>query len=387
MNKIVFLTVLLCATLGVFAQDTTYQNTATRIINNDNRLSIRGYSEVNYNQAISPTHRNNGKLEIRRLVLFTGYKFNNNTSFVSELEVEHANEIYLEQAFINHRIKPSINFRAGLLLIPMGIVNEYHEPTTFNGVERPNMDKYIIPTTWREMGAGFQGIVPRANIAYQVYVVNGFKSYDGEKSLINETNGFRSGRQKGIGSIMSSPNLSAKLDYFGIRNLKVGLSAYSGKTQSTLYDGIEKADDSSMRVADSSVVGLNMFGLDIRYAYNNFRFRAQGILANISNIEAYNAFSSHNLSSAMSGYYVELSYNVLPVQHTYQLFPFVRYEEYNTQANASESSNNDASKRTDITAGLSFFLHPGVVLKADYQNLKTGNNVQNQLNFGVGIWF
>lgn len=382
-----FIIILSLLSLGASAQDTSYQNTATKIINDDNRLSIRGYGEFNYNQPFSSTQKLNGKLEVRRLVLFTGYKFDDRTSFVSEIEIEHANEIYLEQAFVNHRINRNINLRLGLMLIPMGIVNEYHEPTTFNGVERPNIDRYILPTTWREMGIGFQGVVPRANLAYQAYIVNGFKSHDGEKGLINETNGFRSGRQKGIGSIMSSPNFTAKIDYFGVRNLKLGVSTYLGQTQSPLYDGVDKADAIAMASADSSVLGLQMVGLDARYALGALRLRGQAILGNISNTKAYNAFTGSMLSEQLNGYYVEAAYNVLSPKNRYQLFPFIRYEEYNTQAQAPELLNTNSSERTDITAGFSFFLHQGAVLKADYQNLKAGNATKHQINIGAGIWF
>lgn len=381
------LLVLASLALGANAQDTTYQNTATKIINDDDRLSIRGYGEFNYNQPYSSSTIYNGKLEVRRLVLFTGYKFDDKTSFVAEIEIEHANEIYLEQAFINHRLHRNVNLRVGLMLIPMGIVNEYHEPTTFNGVERPNIDRYIYPTTWREMGIGLQGIVPRANIAYQVYLVNGFKGHDGEKGLINEVNGFRSGRQKGVGSIMSSPNLTAKIDYIGLKNLKLGVSTYLGKTQSPLYNGVDRNDMAQLATADSSVVGLSMVGVDARYALDQLRLRGQAILGSISNTAEYNAFTGSMLSDRIQGYYVEAAYNVLPAKNRYQLFPFVRYEEYNTQAQASELLNTDQSERTDITAGLSFFLHQGAVLKADYQNLKAGNTVKHQINLGAGIWF
>lgn len=381
---LIFLSVL---SLNSFAQDTTYQNTATKLINADNRLTIRGYSEFNYNQPINRDTRNNGTLDIKRMVLFAGYKFNPKTSFVTEIEIEHASEIYLEQAFVDHRLHKNVHLRAGLILIPMGIVNEYHEPTTFNGVERPNIDKYIIPTTWREVGAGFQGLVPRANISYQIYMVNGFKGYDGTKGLITETAGLRGGRQKGIQSTMSSPNLSAKVDFFGLRNLKVGMSAYMGNTQSPLYHGIDRNSDSSMRLADSSVIGIQMFGIDARYAYKNLRLRGQAIVGQFNNTDQYNAFTGSKLSNSINGFYLEAAYNILPVKNQYQLYPFVRFEQYNTQAKASEALNTDLSKHQDITAGLSFFLHPGVVLKADYQNFKVADNSRNQINLGVGIWF
>jgi hypothetical protein len=112
------------------------------------------------------------------------------------------------------------NFKGGLLLIPMGIVNEYHEPTTFNGVERPLIENRITPTTWREIGFGITGTVLPASLKYQAYVVNGFNGYDGDANLTG-SKGFRSGRQKGAESYISSPSFTGKIEYFGIRGLNM----------------------------------------------------------------------------------------------------------------------------------------------------------------------
>ncbi len=79
--------------------------------------------------------------------------------------------------------------------MPMGIINEYHEPTTFNGVERPLIDKYIAPTTWREIGFGATGILLPLSIKYQAYVMNGFNGYNGTAQLSGK-DGLRKGRQK-----------------------------------------------------------------------------------------------------------------------------------------------------------------------------------------------
>ena len=390
MNRLLgIISLILLLIPGVKAQDTTYQNSATTIINSDNRLSIRGYAEIIYNQPFSSTTRNNGKLDVRRMVLFTGYKFSSNTSFVAEIEVEHGNEIYLEQAFINHRINRNINFRAGLILIPMGIVNEYHEPTTFNGSERPVIDSKIAPTTWREVGFGFQGILTQANLAYQIYLVNGFNSYNAadEKGLITATGGFRGGRQKGVKSTVSHANLSAKLDYFGFRNLKVGLATYIGKTQSPLYQGVNKNNNAELMRADSSVVGLQMFGIDARYIYKRLEARAEALYAAINNTEAYNAFTGNMLGNSMYGYFVEGALNVLPKKSPYQLLPFLRYSKYDTQREVLELQNSLNTETEVITAGLTFRIHRGVSLKADFQQFNNAGSSTNQFNAAIGIWF
>ena len=98
-----------------------------------------------------------------------------------------------EQAFLQYKINNFINFRGGLILIPMGIINEYHEPVAFYGVERPFVDNNITPTTWREVGFGVNGNILNASLKYQAYLVNGFSSYDGE-GLLRGSDGLRRGR-------------------------------------------------------------------------------------------------------------------------------------------------------------------------------------------------
>ncbi|NNK80179.1 MAG: hypothetical protein HKO93_01675, partial [Flavobacteriales bacterium] len=302
--------------------------------------------------------------------------------------------IYVEQAFLNYAIKPQINIRAGLMLIPMGIINEYHEPPTFNGVERPNLDSKIVPTTWREMGAGLYGRFDEAAIRYQLYVVNGFLGYDGEARL-RGSDGFRKGRQKGAESVISSPNISSKVEYYGFNGLKLGLSFYSGRTQSSMFDGLRIDDQVAQLSADSSTVGLSMLGLDYRYNYKGFMTRGQFIYSDIRDSQRYNAFTGSDLGSAMMGYYIEIGYDIL--SHSLsnpdgkRLTPFVRYEKYDTQYKIQGDMDRNLSyHRTDITAGLTFHVNPRAAFKADYQKFMSdekSSEDRDQLNFGVGVWF
>ena len=195
----------------------------------EDRLTLGGYAQIDYNQPVNGGTFNAGGLDVHRMVLMFGYKFNEKIQFVSEVEFEHVKEVYVEQAFLQYEILPWLKFRGGLMLIPMGIINEFHEPSTFNGVERPNLDKHIVPTTWREIGAGFTGVFPSAALSYQLYLTNGFKSYD-DGATLSGANGFRKGRQKGAESFINAPNLALKVNYFGISGLQLGLSGYSGKS-------------------------------------------------------------------------------------------------------------------------------------------------------------
>ncbi|RMG81018.1 MAG: hypothetical protein D6714_13645, partial [Bacteroidetes bacterium] len=278
----------LCALLlfGAIAlnaqQNNPSQNTADKLIENAGTLNIGGYGQVDYNQPLNGDTKENGNLDVHRLVLLFGYKFDSKTSFVTEVEFEHVEEVSVEQMFMNYRFNQSLNFRAGLMLVPMGIVNEYHEPPTFNGVERPNLDKIIVPTTWREIGMGLTGRIDPLSLRYQAYILNGFNGYDGSAKFSGK-NGLRSGRQKGAESFSSAPNFAAKVDYYGISGLKLGLSGYFGDSQTTLQDGIDKNDRLAQSRADSSVVGIAMLGLDARYNLNGFEFRGQYNLVSLSN--------------------------------------------------------------------------------------------------------
>ncbi|CAM1346900.1 porin [Tenacibaculum crassostreae] len=366
------------------------QNAAQRILSsnlNQQGLTVGGYAEAHYNRATGE----NAKLDVHRLVMLFGYKFNERTQFVTEIEFEHVKEVYVEQAFLQYTVADNVNLRAGLMLVPMGIVNEYHEPTTFNGVERPSMDKSIIPSTWRELGLGVSGKWDAASLRYQAYMFNGFNSgtYDGGAADVADRftaklggkDGLRGGRQKGAESMMNNINFSGKLDYYGLPGLRLGLSGYFGRTQS----------DNAIEDMEGADVGIAMVGLDARYAYRGFTARGQFIHASISDVKEYNELYSSNLGSALQGWYLEAAYNVLPQANKQQLFAFARYEDYDTHASVAEGTvKNLAYDRNEWTFGLTYKVAPGAAFKADYQfknNAVEGSTTTKQLNLGFGVWF
>ncbi|MDC0478835.1 hypothetical protein OAN35_01340 [Flavobacteriaceae bacterium] len=341
-----------------------------------NGMTLGGYAEVLYNQPESV----NGEIDVQRLILLFGYKFDDRTQFVTELEFEHVKEVYIEQAFVNYSVNNSLNVRAGLMLVPMGIINEYHEPTTFNGVERPSMDNKLVPTTWREIGIGVSGRSDAMSMRYQAYIFNGFLSHNGTAGLVQGSNGLRSGRQKGAESVFRTPNLSMKLDFYGINGLRLGLSGYFGRTQAA-----NEVFDTS-----GSTVGLSMIGFDARYNLRKFTARCQYITSSIKDVFEYNQLTAKDLGSGMSGYYIEGAYNLLPIRNRQRLFAFVRYENFDTHASVpSNTDRNAAYHRKEITTGLSYHLAPGAVFKMDYQSKSTGldDDAKGQINAGVGVWF
>ncbi|MFD0977991.1 porin [Salinimicrobium gaetbulicola] len=355
------------------------QNSAQRVLSaNKDAVTLGAYGEITYNQP----EGDNGELDVQRLVMLLGYQFNDKVQFFTEIEFEHVEEVYVEQAFVNYNVANNVNLRAGLMLVPMGIINEYHEPTTFNGVERPAIAGSIVPTTWREIGVGVTGRINSASLTYQAYVFNGFQSTDADgNGLLKGSNGLRGGRQKGIKSTVNTPNLSTKIEYYGILGMRLGLAGYFGRTQA--------ADEVDM--LDGADIGMSMVGLDARYVYKRFTARGEFIYASLSDTEDYNNLTGRDLGSALSGWYAEAAYNLLPAMNKQKLFAFARYEDYDTHASTEGTLvENPAYDRNDITMGLSYHIAPGVVFKGDYQikdNAVEGADAQNQLNFGVGVWF
>jgi hypothetical protein len=371
-------------TAQTISQDTTatknkQQNAAQNILNGNSSkgITVGGYGQVDYNQPEGA----NGTMDVHRLVMLLGYKFSDKVQFVTEIEYEHVKEVYVEQAFLNYSLNDHVNIRGGLMLVPMGIVNEYHEPTTFNGVERPNVDKSIVPSTWREIGLGVTGRFNDLSLGYQAYIFNGFASVNGDK-VLGGSNGLRNGRQKGAESTVNTPNLSAKVDYYGIAGLRLGLSGYFGRTQA--------ADD--IQDVNGADVGVSMVGFDARYINRRFSARGQYIHALITDADAYNTLYETNLGSELKGWYAEVAYNLLPIDAEQKLDIFARYEVYDTHAATAEANiaRNLSYNRNEWTTGLSYHVASGAVVKADYQlldNAVSGNKTKGQFNLGFGVWF
>jgi len=381
------ITILLLNCKSLFAQ----QATSPVLSNLKKNIAMGGYADVEFIQPINDSIRSIGKLDIHRFVLMLGYQFNDRLKMVSEIEFEHVKEVYIEQVFLDYKINKWANWRTGLILIPMGIINERHESNLFNGVLRPSVDKYIVPTTWREIGTGFHGNIIDASIRYQAYLVNGFNGYDGSAKL-NGENGLRSGRQKGAKSFVSSPNFSAKIEHYGFPNLKLGLAGYFGKTQSSLYNGLNKNDAVAVAQADSSVVNIQMLGADLSYLKSGFQVKGQFIFTHLNNTTAYNAFTNSDVASNLLGYYAEAGYNMFAKNKEVEdeLTLFIRYEKYNTHQSMQNTPEKiSAYDRDLVTTGLTWKPNPQVAYKADLQFLTNGstNKFSNTLNFGIGFAF
>jgi hypothetical protein len=346
--------------------------------------SVGGYGEVHYTNATGPNTP--GIVNVKRFVVYLAHSFSERLAFRSELELEDTKieggaaggEVALEQAYLDYQVSPAFTVRAGLVLPPVGIVNEVHEPPTFNGVARPNFDHDVIPTTWRDIGVGAVGTVPgSAGLSYRIYLLNGLRA-DG----FDAVSGIRGGRQEGKEASFANPSVTGRLEW-GRPGLKVGGSFW--------YGGSANQDPAlGSGTFENSVA---VVAADARYDAGPLMFR--GVLANISiaDAEAINAAYGGQVGSRIAGGYVEAAYNLLSVLapgSTQRLNSFLRYENYNTQAGVPAGVvRDDALARRITTFGLSYKPVYNAVFKGDYQlqRNKAGVGEGEVLSLGVGYQF
>ncbi len=352
---------------------------SSEVYNPIEKFRFGGYGEIHAN------FEENGEsvFDIHRLVMYVGYDFADWIQLNSEIEIEHAyvsdgsgGEISIEQLYVDFLFADSVNARVGRLLAPMGIINQNHEPTLFLGVERPNVDKYIIPTTWSLDGAGIFG-APLGWLNYQAYVVGGL---DGSQFSADE--GVRDGRIKER-SGLNDPAATGRIDVFPFeeQELRMGLSSYYGGT-----------DNANKGGGNGTENDFAMVSADFEYDVSRFRFR--GVVAQGKNSDPQNLPAG--VGEEIFGWYLEGGVSVMPESWKKgkmaeaDLIPFVRYEEYDTQYKVSAGTVKDeANDRTDITVGVNFPLTQQFVLKADYQfkHSEAATNPNNVFNLGMGWAF
>ena len=352
-------------------------NAATGIAGLADRTTIGGYGELNYN-SFSGESTAKDKIDAKRFVLFFGHKFNDMVSLKSELELEHAiassgdeGEIELEQMYLDFHFTDKINSKVGLFLIPSGFLNETHEPTTYFGVERNQIETRIIPTTWREAGVALYGEVLPA-LKYQVGISTGFSARKYDDPLV----GIRSAHQEGALADAEDLSLHAALNYTGINGLLVGGSVFTGDTGQN-EPGIGNAR-------------LTLWDAHARYQTGNWDLRAlyaRGHLGDAADINTVTARA--DAPSAFYGWFAEAAYHAWKSGEM-DFAPFIRYEKYDSQASLPfNSARVDSSKNKVWTVGANFWATPQVVLKADYQvyDEKDEDRGDKRFNLGMGYMF
>jgi len=355
---------------------------ASKIYGVDQGLSIGGYGEFVYeNFQGSGTDQ----FDALRVVLYFGYKFNDKWLFNSEIEFEHAStssnpdgqsgSASAEFAYIEYKANDWIGARGGLLLIPMGFLNELHEPTTFLSAERTVTETLILPSTWRETGIGAFGSA--GGFDWRSYLVAGFEGKGFSAS------GLRGGRQKGNRADAEDLAVVTRVDYVDTPGLLAGGSVYLG------HAGQDTGIDVPTRIYEAH----------FEWEDRGLHVRGLGALANLDDVPELNGVANGgplvgaaSIGEELAGWYLELGYDLfsaLMPESEQSLTPFVRYEEVDTQKSVpSGFASNPANDMEIVTFGVAYQPLDNVILKLDYQDRDNGQgNATDQWNFALGYVF
>lgn len=353
-------------------------------------VSIAGYGELVY-ENIART-RDDGstatsldKVDFLRNVMYVGYRFNDLVVFNSEVEFEHAStgkggEVSVELATIDLLLSPRLNVRAGMLLAPVGIINEKHEPPTFFGTLRPNVERIIIPSTWRMNGAGIYGEAIEG-LHYRAYVVEGLTM-----SKFSASDGVRGGRQSGASAVAEDLGFTGRLEYTDFSWGTVGASFFTGNSGQSEKDSLGSVINA--RTTVFSVHGdLTWKGLEVRGLFG------QTSVDEANRVSGYLRWKARSstapiIGSVMVGWYLSVGYDIMPhlvPGSTQSVSPFTLYESINTHASVpSGQIASAANNRSTLVYGVTWKPHPNVAFKADVRDNRNGAGTgTNQWNLAV----
>jgi hypothetical protein len=375
---------------AVVLEDTQRQSlglgpSAATVYTKKHGVSIAGYGEMLYENFDDETDfgTSSGRadqIDFLRAIVYFGYRFNDRFLFNSEIEFEHAStgqggEVSVEFAFLDYLLNDSVTLRGGMVLVPMGFLNEFHEPTVFLGARRPVTETVIIPTTWRENGFG---IVGRTGIFdYRAYLINGFNAAGFSSS------GLRSGRQKGALAKLDSPAFVARGDMNPIPGLSFGGSIFAGN--SGLFTPVLNPDLEVTTVIGEAHAQYRQGGLDLRVLYS------RASLDNVAELNAALGLTGNNsIGESMAGGYLQAGYDLLAGSSGGQgLTPYFRYEKVDTQNDVPFGFlENPARQQTLWTLGLEYRPIFNIVVKTDYQLIDNeADSGIDQFNLLLGYSF
>ena len=288
--------------------------------------------------------------------MFFGHEFSDSVRFFSEFELEHSlagdgkpGEVELEQAYVEVDINEATSSKVGLFLIPVGIINETHEPPTFYGVERNGVEKNIIPATWWEAGASFN-YKPSGGVSIDGAVTSGLEVGDDFK--------IRSGRQKVANAKAENLAYTARVKYTAINGLELAATV---QYQTDITQGKDGVDTASATLLEAHAI----------YQVKDFTVRALYARWDIDGAEA--AVLGRD---EQTGWYIEPSY-----AFNDKVGVFARYAEFDNNA-----GNSVATAVESTSVGVNYYLHENVVLKADYEDLG-GASDSKGFNLGFGYQF
>jgi len=346
----------------------------------DQGLSIGGYGEAFYLQS---DDAGKDEADFLRNVLYFGYRFSDRILFNSEIEIEHADEIFVEFAYLDFLIDESFNVRAGMMLTPLGFVNEVHEPMFFFGNLRPPVETQIIPSTTRENGVGVYGRIG-GQLDYRLYLQN---SFDGTGISSGNLRGLR---QKGSNAKAEDLALTGRLDWNPLPGVTLGTSFWTGDMG---HDDVFNGQDIDLN--------MNLYDVRAQYRYGGAQLRALYTRADIDDTLAVSQDKGQAIGERMSGWYVEAGYDIFTLiansPERQSLSPWIRYSEIDTQdaiaadVQAAGFTKDPKNDRSVLEVGLHYMPHPNVVIKAELRDWDSedasgldGTNNQEEFVIGIG---
>jgi hypothetical protein len=367
---------------------------ASKVYRQQHGLSIGGYGEFKFTSFVNdrqPGDSNVGDLE--RLVLYTGYKFNDWIVLNSEIEFEHAGvvetesagsgEVEVEFAYLDFFLKKWANARTGLVLVPMGFLNEWHEPVFYYSVNRPEVERQIIPTTWRELGVGLFGeVTPELN--YRMFLLNSLNA----KGM--RPDGVRDARQQGNQALYEDVAFVARADYRPTPSLLLGASVFTGDTGQD-----QVVDDVSIPTTSTTIWEAHG-----QYRAYGLQARALFTMANLGSARSLTLAlrqlgeipEDATIAGRMIGTYFELGYDLMPwllPDSQMALAPFARYSYLNTQDETPPGLGSNQNLQQQIwEVGLDYWPIQNIVFKMDYRSFNVVSGTKpDEFNLGFGFVF
>ncbi|HHD75934.1 MAG TPA: hypothetical protein ENK95_03800 [Campylobacterales bacterium] len=329
------------------------------------KLSFGGYGKMDYTNYQNSDKAS--KLDLYRAILYVGYQFTDNIKFVSEIEWEHGGREstggygIMEQAYLDFKLNNAAALKLGHMIVPVGMVNLYHEPTYFPTVSRPEVEKYIIPSTWHENGAVLHGSV--SNFDYQVGMTAGLNAGKGTE--------VREMRQDGQKSKAEDFGFVARADYKNNVGVNVGASIFTGGAGQ---------DTDALSDVETTIAEVHA-----GYNLNKVHVNALYAQSKVSNASAVAVANAKNASGKGSGYYVNAAYDI-----TAEWSPFVQYEQYNRFDEKFDATGASVASGKDIkntTLGINYKPTPNVVLKANYVIRDNAGVDDDRIELGTGYVF
>jgi len=371
--RFILLSVTIIASFPVFAQNNFASaggkaGDSTAVYS---KTTLGGYGNAFYQRNFNSKTSN---VNLERFVIFLGHQFNSKISFYSELELEDAKveggepggEIAVEQTYLKFNFNPNNYLVAGLFLPRIGILNENHLPNTFNGNERTQVETFIIPSTWRELGIGYYGNFGASPFNYNVSLVNGLNS-----AAFEHGSGIREGRFEGRHATANNIAITGALQY-NHKNMIAQLCGYYGGTV-----GVSPGKADSLQLTSGFFGTPVIIGeADLQYWVKGFSLRALGTMVSIPDASDINRAYANNTPQLEYGAYAEVGYNIfdqLKTMRAQQLIAFVRYEKLDMNSQIPSNGITDGTlDQQHVIMGLTYLPISDVAVKVDVRVLHTG---------------